>query len=179
MEPVTLRTERLLLRPFAWSDVEAVYLICQDPEIESSITAMPSPYRRADAERWIGVLVPAGWAEDSSHALGVCRLDTDLLVGCCALTRDLPGVYSLGYWAAKEQRGHGYITEAARALCAWGWETLDMHRIEWWATVGNDASRAVAEKLGFTIEGTLCQRDIINGEPRDRWVGGLLRPWNR
>lgn len=178
MEPVTLRTERLLLRPFTWFDVEAVYQICQDPEIQS-ITAMPSPYLRADAERWIGVTAPAGWAEDSSHPLGVARLDTDQLVGCCALTVQLRGVYSIGFWAAKEHRGHGYITEAARALCEWGWKTLAMHRIEWWATVGNRASCSVAEKLGFTVEGTLRKREIISGEPRDRWVGRLLRPWNR
>jgi RimJ/RimL family protein N-acetyltransferase len=175
MEPVTLRTERLLLRPFAWSDVEAMYLACQDPDVQA-LTAMPSPYLRADAERFIGAMAPAAWAEDSSHPLGVVRLDTGVLVGCCALTKDLPGVYALGYWAAKEQRGHGYITEAARALCDWGWETLAVHRMEWWATVGNHASRAVAEKLGFTVEGTLRKRDIIDGEPRDRWVGGLLRP---
>lgn len=174
MEPVTLRTERLLLRPFAWSDVEAIYLVCQDPDIQS-ITAMPSPYLRADAERFVGSMAPAGWAENSSHPLGVFRLNDGDLVGCCALTRDMPGVYSLGFWAAAEQRGHGYITEAARALCDWGWETLDMHRIEWWALVGNAASRAVAAKLGFTIEATLRKRTIINGEPHDRWVGGLLR----
>ncbi|WP_373979092.1 GNAT family N-acetyltransferase [Streptomyces sp. TLI_146] len=41
--------------------------------------------------------------------------------------------------------------EAARALCDWGWDTLDVHRIEWWAMAGNTASRVVAEKLGFTV----------------------------
>ncbi|MYY84852.1 GNAT family N-acetyltransferase [Streptomyces sp. SID335] len=70
-----------------------------------------------------------------------------------------------------------HAVEAARALCDWSWATLDVHRIEWWAMVGNTGSRAVAEKLGLTVEGTLRNRSIANGgKPHDWWVGGLLRP---
>ncbi|WP_307790184.1 GNAT family N-acetyltransferase [Streptomyces actuosus] len=79
--------------------------------------------------------------------------------------------------AVKDQRGRGYSVEAARALRDWGWATLDVHRIEWWAMAGNTGSRAVAEKLGFTVLGTLRNRGIANdGKPHDWWVGGLLRP---
>jgi RimJ/RimL family protein N-acetyltransferase len=42
--------------------------------------------------------------------------------------------------------------------------------------VGNAASRALAEKLGVVVEGALRKRAIVAGEPRDWWVGGLLRP---
>lgn len=62
------------------------------------------------------------------------------------------------------------------ALCEWGWTTRDVHRIEWWAMAGNTGSRAVAEKFGFTVEGTLRNRGIANdGKPHGWWVGGLLR----
>ncbi|HVK25340.1 MAG TPA: GNAT family protein [Actinokineospora sp.] len=83
-------------------------------------------------------------------------------------------MFELGYWAVKEQRGQGYSTEAARALCDWGFSALDVHRIEWWAMVGNTASRALAEALGVTAEGTLLRRSKMNGVPRDWWVGGLF-----
>jgi RimJ/RimL family protein N-acetyltransferase len=175
MNPVSLRTERLLLRPFGVADADAVYQACQDPDIQF-YTPVPKPYRREDAEAFVGESTPKGWADDSDYVLGAFRVDTGALVGSFCLTRIFQGVYELGYWAAKEQRGQGYSTEAARALCAWGWETLEMHRIEWWAMVGNGPSRALAEKLGFTVEGTLYRRAIAAGEPRDWWVGGLLRP---
>ncbi len=175
MEAVTLRTERLLLRPFTRDDAEAVYLACQDPDIQF-FTPVPNPYRMADAEAFVGGSTPKGWADDSDYVLGAFRADTGALVGSFCLTRIFPGVYELGYWAAKEQRGQGYSMEAARALCDWGWETLEVHRMEWWAMVGNAASRKLAEKLGFTLEGTLRKRAISAGEPRDWWVGGLLRP---
>lgn len=173
MEPVTLETERLVLRPFTPTDADAVYAACQDPDIQF-YTPAPSPYRYEDAEKMVGETAN-GWAKDRDFILGAFRRDTGALVGSFCLTKIDTGVYELGYWAANEQRGQGYSYEAAKALCDWGFATLDPHRLEWWAMVGNTGSRALAEKLGFTLEGTLRQRSIMAGEPRDWWVGGLLR----
>ncbi|MEV6106361.1 GNAT family N-acetyltransferase [Streptomyces sp. NPDC051940] len=176
MEPVTLETDRLILRPFAPKDVDAVYDACQDRDIQY-YTPVPVPYEREHAEQRVQEEWPQGWASDKDYTLGAFRRDGGALVGSYCLTRLSRGVYELGYWAVREQRGHGYSAEAARALCDWGWATLDVHRMEWWAMVGNTGSRAVAEKLGFTLEGTLRSRGIANdGEPHDWWVGGLLRP---
>lgn len=175
MDPVTLETERLLLRPFVASDAGAVHAACQDPDIQY-YTPVRKPYRYEDAEKYVGEIAPKGWASDYDHILGAFRSDDGALVGSFCLTKRDQGVYELGYWAAKEQRGRGYSAEAARALCDWGFATLEAHRIEWWAMVGNTASRALAEKLGFTLEGTLRNRSIVDGQPHDWWVGGLLKP---
>lgn len=174
MQPVTLTTPRLALRAFEERDAEAVYVACQDPDIQL-YTPVPSPYERADARRYVGETVPDGWAQDTNYVLAAFRTDTGALVGAFNLGRRMPGVWELGYWTAPDQRRHGFTTEAAKALCDWGFATLDAHRIEWWAMTGNTGSRRIAEKLGFTIEGTLRRRLIVNGEPRDWWVGGLLR----
>lgn len=176
MDPVTLETPRLLLRSFTSSDADAVYEACQDADIQY-YTPVPSPYRREDAEKYVKEIVAKGWATDHDHILGAFRKDNDALVGSFCLSARDRGVYELGYWAAKEQRCCGYSTEAARALCEWGFTALEAHRIEWWAMVGNTASRALAEKLGFALEGTLRNRSIANdGQPHDWWVGGLLKP---
>jgi RimJ/RimL family protein N-acetyltransferase len=173
MEPVTIETERLVLRPFAAADVEAVYAACQDPDIQFYTPVAP-PFRHEDAEKFVGETAPEGWASDYDYILGAFRADDGALVGSFCLTKRASGVYEIGYWAAKEQRGHGYSAEAARALCEWGFAVLEAHRIEWWAMVGNSASRALAEKIGFELEGTLRKRSIVNGRPHDWWVGGLL-----
>ena len=175
MDPVTLKTARLLLRPFATIDTDAVHAACQDADIQY-YTPVPSPYRREDAEKYVGETAPQGWTTDHDYILGAFRTDNGALVGSFCLTTVSQGVYELGYWAAKEQRGQGYSAEAARALCDWGFSELRAHRIEWWAMVGNAASRALAEKLGFTLEGTLRKRSMVNGQPHDWWVGGLLKP---
>ena len=51
--PETIRTERLLLRPFALTDVDDVLAYAQDPEWSRFLRALPRPYERADAERFI------------------------------------------------------------------------------------------------------------------------------
>ncbi|GGN77772.1 putative acetyltransferase [Streptomyces albiflavescens] len=175
MDPLTLKTARLQLRPFAPSDADAVYAACQDPDIQY-YTPAPTPFQRQDAEKYVTETAPRGWDTDHDHILGAFRSDNAALVGSFCLTKLFQGVYELGYWAAKEQRGQGYSAEAARALCDWGFTALNAHRIEWWAMVGNTASRALAEKLGFTLEGTLRNRSMVHGEPHDWWVGGLLKP---
>lgn len=46
--------------------------------------------------------------------------------------------------------------------------------------MGNQGSKAVAESIGFELEGLLRKRAMLNGEPQDWWVGGLLaRPASR
>ena len=175
MDPVTLETARLLLRPFAATDADAVLAACQDADIQY-YTPMSSPFRREDAEKYVAETAPQGWATDRDYILGAFRTDNGSLVGSFCLTEVSQGVYELGYWTAQEQRRQGYSAEAARALCDWGFNGLKAHRIEWWAMVGNAASRALAEKLGFTLEGTLRNRSLVNGCPHDWWVGGLLKP---
>src|SRR5437660_5284568 len=80
MEPVTLRTERLLLRPFTSADADAVYRACQDADIQF-YTPVPTPYRREDAEEFVAETSPKGWAEDTDFILGAFRGDNGALVG--------------------------------------------------------------------------------------------------
>ena len=85
-----------------------------------------------------------------------------------------PAMREIGYWTAPWARGQGVMTAAARLACRFGFDVLGLERIEWWAAVGNDASRRVAEKVGFTVEGTCRARLPHRGERLDGWVGGLL-----
>jgi RimJ/RimL family protein N-acetyltransferase len=80
----------------------------------------------------------------------------------------------IGFWTAPWARGRGVMTDAARLVIRFGFEVLRLERIEWCALVGNDASRRVAEKLGFVQEGTARKGLLHRGERCDGWVAGLL-----
>src|SRR3954462_1487036 len=86
--------------------------------------------------------------------------------------------WDVGYWANAAGRGRGVTTEALSALCRWAFATFSMDRIEWYAAVGNWASRGVAEKAGFTVEGMLrAGLPALPGRGvarRDCWVGARL-----
>ncbi|MFE9452726.1 GNAT family N-acetyltransferase [Streptomyces sp. NPDC006739] len=173
MEPVTLTTERLLLRTVGLHDAEAVHRAAQDPDIQRWISQLPSPYLPEHAESFTTRMVPDGWANDSVFTFGAF-LSGGELAGMLALTMRALGVGEIGFWAAKEHRGHGYVTEGTLAVARWAFTALAVDRVEWKAEVGNAPSRAVAERAGFTLEGTLRAGINNRGVRRDCWVGSLL-----
>ncbi|MDH6226658.1 MULTISPECIES: GNAT family N-acetyltransferase [Streptomyces] len=188
MEPVTLTTERLVLRPLGPADAGAVFAACQDPEIQRW-TTVPSPYLPEHARGFVREVVPQGWAADTEYTFGAFLADGGKdagggagrgghaegpLVACLGLMRRGPGVLELGFWSVKEHRGRGLVTEAARTLCHWGLTDRDAARVEWRAEVGNTASRAVADRCGFVREGTLRRAILSRGAHRDAWIASLI-----
>ncbi|MCX4526129.1 GNAT family N-acetyltransferase [Streptomyces sp. NBC_01551] len=177
MEPTTLTTTlstaRLLLRPFGPADEDAVYAACQDPDIQRW-TMVPSPYEREHARTFVGEIVPAGWRERSGYSFAVRLAPDGPLVAAVGVHVRGAESYEIGYWAVKEHRGRGYMTEAAAAVARWAFTELGAGRLEWRAEVGNDGSRAVAEKAGFRMEGTLRAALEVKGTLRDCRVGALL-----
>ncbi|QTD98891.1 GNAT family N-acetyltransferase [Streptomyces cyanogenus] len=172
MEPVTLTTDRLLLRAVGPADTDAVYKAAQDPEIQRW-TTIPSPYLPEHAIGFTEQIVPDGWTQGSVFTFGVFLAGGEL-AGMLALTMRSLGTAEVGFWAAEEHRGHGYVVEATLAACRWIFTKVGVDRVEWRAEVGNHASRAVAERVGFTIEGTLRSGINNKGVRRDCWIGSLL-----
>jgi RimJ/RimL family protein N-acetyltransferase len=173
MEPVELTTGRLLLRTVGPHDTDAVHAAAQDAGMQRWISQFPSPYLREHAESFTEQIVPDGWANDSMYTFGVFLHEGEL-VGMLGITMRALGVGEVGFWAVKEHRGRGYITEATLAAARWAFTALSVDRLEWRAEVGNQPSRAVAERAGFTLEGTLRSALNNKGVRRDCWVGSLL-----
>src|SRR5690606_28185365 len=171
-----LREAGLLLRPWRPDDAQAVYLACQDPEIQRW-TTVPSPYRLEHAEHFVTSHNDKAWAEGTGAPFGVFDPKTDELLGSSgfiSLRADL-GEGEIGYWVAPWARGHSVATRAARAVARWGVQRLGLARIVWQAEVGNFASRAVAEQFGVRVEGTL-RAGLPAGDRRvDSWLGALLQ----
>lgn len=178
MEPVTITTERLLLRPFAPEDIEDVYRACQDPDIQRW-TTVPSPYERHHAENFICEMSPNGWRDETLFNFGTFTRDSGELVSSVGLVRlanlrTEERLGEVGYWTAKHQRGRGYTAEAVQAVARWAFTELGAERLEWLAEAGNVGSRAVAVKAGFQVEGVLRSRLVHRGTRRDTWIGSLL-----
>ena len=104
---------------------------------------------------------PGRWA-DAEHGemtFAIVEATGERLLGMVGLHARDATMREIGYWTAPWARGQGVMTAAARMACQFGFDVLGLQRIEWWAGVGNDASWRVAEKLGFTREGT-CRRRL-------------------
>ncbi len=81
----------------------------------------------------------------------------------------------IGYWLGKDFIGKGIITRAAKTLTDYAFKHWDVQRVFLGIATDNPRSIAVAERLGFTIEGTLRQNDKINGKWVDHQIYTMLK----
>ncbi|WP_322904139.1 GNAT family protein [Paenibacillus campi] len=63
--------------------------------------------------------------------------------------------FEIGYWVSTAYAGQGYISEAVRAITEFAIERLQANRIEIRCDARNVSSARVAERCGYTLEGTL------------------------
>jgi RimJ/RimL family protein N-acetyltransferase len=174
VEPVEIVAGRLQLRPFLARDVDAVYAACRDPEIQRW-TTVPSPYGRHHAEQFVTSNSYEGWQAGTGDAYAVTDATTGDLLASLKVALGADGVAEVGFWVVPDARGQGVATDATRAIARWCFGALGVARLEWYAEVGNAASRRVAEKAGFITEGVL--RDRIarrDGSRADAWIASLL-----
>jgi [ribosomal protein S5]-alanine N-acetyltransferase len=103
--------------------------------------------------------------------------EDDKLIGACGLN-NLEAAHQkaeIGFWLLPEYWGKGYIPEAAAAVVKYGFEQLDLNRIEAVVEGGNEQSGKVLQKLGFTYEGRLRESEVKNGRFIDLLYFSLLR----
>jgi len=81
----------------------------------------------------------------------------------------------IGVWVGHPFQGKGYGTEAVRQILEYGFEKLQMEKIEAKVFLGNSASRRTMEKVGFQLEGTIRKGAKKQGEFLDEWLFGIIR----
>ncbi|WP_347715619.1 GNAT family N-acetyltransferase [uncultured Actinomyces sp.] len=141
-----IHTQRLCLRPWSDADAPALFELARDPRIGMLCGWKPFELIDDAREALSTVLV----ANDS---YAVTLSSTGELVGSIALRVDADSpeatVADIGYWIGVPYWGNGYASEAGRAIIErakeLGVETIILKYFD-----GNDASRRVSEKLGFT-----------------------------
>jgi RimJ/RimL family protein N-acetyltransferase/DNA-binding CsgD family transcriptional regulator len=170
--PPILSDGRLTLRPPVSSDAFDILEGCQDPEI-TRWTSVPSPYEIADARAFLNDrLTPSQWWRNPTW---VITEGENRWIGTVALHPDGLGAAEIGYMVAPGHRGRGVGTAAIRLVCTWALQQWDQQVITWRAMVGNVASRALAEAVGFRIHADVARLALADRGGRvDAWVGELL-----
>jgi ribosomal-protein-alanine N-acetyltransferase len=171
----SLQTARLRLRAFEDTDAGDLYALHSNATVLRYWDSPPWS-EPARAEKFIATCRQME-QEGTGTRLAVDRVSDGAFIGWCTLSRWNPDFRStaLGYCYNGEAWGHGYATEAARALLGWAFDTLDLNRVQAETDTRNAASARVLDKLGFVREGTLREDCVVNGDVSDSWVYGLLR----
>lgn len=174
-ERPTLRTKRLVLRPFSFEDAPVVQRLAGDRDIAATTVNIPHPYEDGMAEAWIATHQDR-FEKGEQAAFAITISSTEELIGAVGLgIRTEYRRAELGYWVGKPYWNHGYCTEAAATVVQWGFDALGLERVYATHFAGNHASGRVMQKLGMKHEGTLRGHIYKWGVPQDLECYGILR----
>ena len=165
---------QLRLRPLRDDDVDLVAAACRDQE-SIRWTTLPQPYSRGMAVGFVHQYAIGGWRRGDMAVFALAD-PADKYCGAIdlRLSHPDPAISDIGFNTAPWARGRGFMTAAVEAVCRFGFRELGFTRIEWKAYVGNVASRRVAQKAGFTMEGTVHSESIQRGRRMDCWIGAKV-----
>ena len=172
----SLETERLRLRRFTEADLPAFVAYRNDPEVaryqswegitEDEGRAFIAYMREAQPG------TPGDWFQ-----FAVALRESDALIGDIGLSvrGDDPRLGEIGYTLARVHQGHGYATESVRAVLAYAFETLNLHRVSASADCRNAPSYRLLERVGMRREGHFLQHAWYKGEWCDEYLYAMLR----
>lgn len=167
-------TPRLRLRRFGPEDAAALGAYRSDPAI-ARYQGWSAPVTSAAAAELVGEFAAGdpgrpGWFQYAVELRATGELVGD--VGVC-LAENLRQA-ELGVTFAAEHQGHGYATEALRAVLADLFERRGLHRVSAECDARNLRSAQLLERVGFRREGLRPDHTWLKGEWTDDLLFGLL-----
>jgi ribosomal-protein-serine acetyltransferase len=152
---------KVALRPYQAADAPLLFEAASE-SIADIYPWMPwchPGYTLAESEEWLPICIAEREAKRAFDFV-ICDQVTDKFLGAVGINQinSLYQFANLGYWVRSSCMGHGIAVTATRLCACFGFEELNLKRIEIVAAVGNRRSQRVAEKAGATREGVLRQR---------------------
>ncbi|WP_085524038.1 GNAT family N-acetyltransferase [Tuberibacillus sp. Marseille-P3662] len=172
----TLETDRLLLRKLSLNDLDDIFEFSSDPEVAHHMTWEINKSKDETLNHFIKIVID-GYEKGQSAEWALVLKESHKVIGTCSFV-DWSNEHKkaeLGYVLNKNYWGHGFASEAIKALIRYGFEVIHLNRIEGGCDTDNIGSEKVMLKVGMTFEGTLRQNEFIKGEFRDTKVFSILR----
>ncbi len=171
MLDLTIKTERLALRPFRPHDGPAVEKFAGDWDVARMTTKIPHPYPAGAGQAWIAAHAAA--RRDGSNYPFAVTCENEL-VGCVGLNNLERGSWGqrvpddrttveLGYWIGRPFWGRGFATEARAAAIEFAFDWLGKTHLVAGCFKDNACSRRVLEKHGFAVDGSRMLRSAAQG----------------
>ncbi|MBE6818440.1 MAG: GNAT family N-acetyltransferase [Ruminococcaceae bacterium] len=158
---MTLQTKRLRLRPWKEADAEDLYTYAKDPRV-GPIAGWPVHTSVENSREIIRTVLsaPETYAlidKQTGKAIG----SIGLMVGAASNIGLPQNEGEIGYWIGVPYWGQGLVPEAVRALLRHAFEDLSLQKVWCGYFEGNEKSKRVQEKCGFTYQ---CTRENIAWE---------------
>jgi RimJ/RimL family protein N-acetyltransferase len=161
------------LEPLSAKHVAGLDTIAQDPDVQRN-TYVPSPPAADFGTTWLESY-ERGRKEGTREGFAIVDAEDGSFLGIAVAVRidKEANEAELGYILAPEARGRGAATEALRQLTDWGF-ARGLQRLELRGDADNEASRRVAERCGYTLEGILRSVYFKEGRRSDMFIYSRL-----
>jgi ribosomal-protein-serine acetyltransferase len=161
--PARIEGERVVVRPYADTDAEALRsAVSESRERLKPWITWWETHQHIDETRQFIAGIAADLLTRKNFVLGIFDRESGRLLGGTGLHPGAAGPidwklrrFEIGYWTRTGAEGRGYVTEAVRLLSAVAFRELHAQRLEIRCDPANERSWHVAERCGFTLEGTL------------------------
>jgi len=160
----TLECDRIILRRMLKSDAEDMFEYASNPAVTKYLTWDIHPNKRFSAN-YLGYLQNK-YRTGEFFDWAIVTRDKGKMIGTCGFTRFNYSSYSaeIGYVLNPRYWGRGVAAEAARRVIRFGFDTLELHRIEAKFMSNNIQSLRVMEKLGMRLEGYARESLMVRNE---------------
>ena len=159
----------------AWNhgDQDRWIALADDYDIWSNLDdSFPHPYTRKDAEEWVALQS----SKDPAEHFAICDAAGPIGgIGVNTQRGDSTNSAELGYFVGKPFWGRGIATAAAKAVTAYGFDTVGFIRIFAKVKISNGASARVLEKVGYRREELVRGAKLQQGEPVGYLTYAILR----
>lgn len=145
----TLQTEKLILRKLSLDDTKEIFSLRSDDEVNKYLDRP----KANDADDVIAFInkVSIGIAKDKWIYWAICFKDNPKLIGTICLwnINEEENKAEVGYELLPESQGRGIVTEAFSSIVDYGFNILEVSKIEAYTHKENIASTKLLEKFGF------------------------------
>ena len=159
------------LRAHEPADLSTLNDLINEPDVGAELgMAMPQPVSGFRA------FVEAGATDPSRATFAIERIEGRVPVGGCSLFQIETSARSavLGTWLGKPYWDTGLGTDAVRTLCRFGFDHMNLRRIELTVFETNARARRAYEKVGFVLEGTRRRSEFVDGRLVNSHLMALL-----
>ncbi|MEE0686470.1 MAG: GNAT family protein [Lachnospiraceae bacterium] len=171
-----IETERLILRRFEHTDDEAMLKYWIADEKIQSLYSEPV-YTTKEAVKELLDKYISSYEKDDYYRWAIIEKTTGECIGQIAyfLVDSKNQFAEIEYCIGSEFQCNGFATEATKAVIAYGFDKMNLHKVQICTKTINLPSKRVIEKCGFTYEGTLRDYFYLNGEYVGRLYFSILR----
>jgi len=172
-----LTTERLTLRPFIESDIEARHRYRRLGDVSRYLYQAPLTVEQSRKGMWDGRSAFRFSEDGDDLLLAVETRSEPRIVGevVLKLANATAAQAEIGWIFDPMHGGKGYATEAAGALMAWGFEEFEAHRVFARLDALNVASERLCQRLGMRREAHLVENDRDGDRWGSEYVYAILR----